>query len=259
MDDLLSNLLDGRKIKVLIGLHWTAVVAEVDGEQRCGLASTLSRPHHHHGKPDVPQAGQLEDLPGSALAMLAKSERPILASVGMAAINALLPFHPENWIDLNAEQVLAKHGPGKKVALIGHFPFVNRLRRRVGELLVLEQQPLPGDLPAGSAAEILPQADVVAITGTTLINHTLDELLAFCSTRALVILLGPSTPLSPALFDHGIDILCGSVVTAIEPVLRVVGHGGTFRQLHRAGVRTVAMTQPGYNNGNGTIDRVRDR
>ena len=180
LDDLLSNLLEGNITKVLIGLHWTAVVAEAKGQQRCGLASTLSNSHHRHGSPDVPQAGQLEDLPGSTLAMLAKSDQPILASVGVAAINALLPHHPETWIDLNAEQVLAKHGFGKKVALIGHFPFVSRLRSRVGELLVLEQNPKPGDLPAGSAAEILPQTDVVAITGTTLINHTLDELLAFC-------------------------------------------------------------------------------
>jgi uncharacterized protein (DUF4213/DUF364 family) len=233
-DDLLGTLIDGRITKVLIGLHWTAVIAEVEGQQRCGLASTLSKPHHHHGQPDVPQAGQLEDLPGSELAMLAKSDEPILPGVGIAAINALLPHHPEAWIDLNAEQVLAEHGLGKKVALIGHFPFVTRLRSQVAELWVLEQQPKAGDLPAQSAAEILPQADVVAITGTTLINHTLNELLQLCSTQALIILLGPSTPLSPALFDHGIDILCGSVVTAIEPVLRVIRHGGTFRQVHRA-------------------------
>ncbi len=196
LDALLGSLLEGRITKVLIGLHWTAVVADIEGGQRCGLASTLSKPHHHHGDLDVPQAGQLESLSGSALAILAQSDEPTLASVGVAAINALLPHHPEAWIDLNAEEMLAKHGVGKKVALIGHFPFAARLRSRVGELLVLEQQPQPGDLPAVAAAEILPQADVVAITGTTLINHTLDELMAFCSAQALIILLGPSTPLA---------------------------------------------------------------
>jgi uncharacterized protein (DUF4213/DUF364 family) len=165
----------------------------------------------------------------------------------VAAINALLPHHPDAWIDLNAENVLAKHGAGKRVALIGHFPFVDRLREDVGELLVLEQNPQPGDFPAAAAAEILPQVDVVAITGTSLINHTLDELRALCSTKALIILLGPSTPLSPVLFDHGIDILCGSVVTTIEPVFKIIGQGGNFRQVRRAGVRTVTMVRPGYN------------
>jgi uncharacterized protein (DUF4213/DUF364 family) len=253
LDNLLNNLPEGNIVQVLIGLHWTAVVAEIGGERRCGLASTLGMDHEHHGEPDVPQAGQLGRQSGLALAALARSDRPALASVGMATINALLPSNPEALTDLNAEEVIAGHGAGKEVALIGRFPFVPRLRSRVGKLLVLEQNPGPGDLPTTAADEILPAADVVAITGMTLINHTLDGLLRSCSPHALVILLGPSTPLSPVLFDHGIDIICGSVVTAVDPVLQVVGQGGTFRQVHRAGVRTVTMTQAGYNSGIGFI------
>jgi uncharacterized protein (DUF4213/DUF364 family) len=38
---------------------------------------------------------------------------------------------------------------------------------------ILEQRPGLDDLPAEAAAEVIPQADVVAITGTSLINHTL--------------------------------------------------------------------------------------
>ncbi|MGD8857809.1 MAG: DUF364 domain-containing protein [Chloroflexota bacterium] len=246
LDEILDTLLDGWVTSVLIGLHWTAVMAEVGGQRRCGLASTLSGPHRHHGQADVPQAGQLEIRSGAALAALAKADQPTQASVGVAAINALLPQLPEAWVDLNAEEVLAREGAGKRVALIGHFPFVDGLHSRVGELSVLEQRPQPGDLPASAAAEILPQAEVVAISGTTVINHTLEGLLALCSEEAMIILLGPSTPLSPVLFDHGVDLLCGSVVTDIEAVLRVAGQGGNFRQVRRAGVRTVTMARPGY-------------
>lgn len=247
LDQLLSNLLEGKIVKVLIGLHWTAVVAEIEGRQQFGLASTLRVPHSHHEQPDVPQAGDLESLSGSALAALTKSEELTLAAVGVAAINALLPFYPEAWIDLNAEEVLAKHGRGKNVAVIGHFPFVDRLRSHVSRLHILEQHPQPGDLSAAAAAAILPQADVIAITGTTLINHTFDQLLEICSPQALIILVGPSTPLSPIIFDHGVDILCGSVVTAPHPVLNVIGQGGNFRQVRRAGVRTVTLARSEYN------------
>lgn len=243
LDNLLNSCLEGEIVEVLIGLHWIAVVAEVEGERRCGLASTLQPDHHHHIEPDVPQAGQLESLSSSDLATLVQSDKLILSGIGLAAINALLPRLSDDWVDLNAETVIATHGAGKNVALIGHFPFVPRLRSQVGKLSVLEHNPQPGDLPATAAAEIIPQADVVAITGTTLINHTLDGLLDLCSPQALVISLGPSTPLSPLLFDYGVDILCGSVVTKIEPVLRTIGQGGNFRQVHRAGVRTVALTE----------------
>lgn len=245
--DLLNTSFDGAVSSVLIGLHWTAVVAETAGGRRCGLASTLHAARQHHWEADIPQAGQLADMSASALAGLISLPSPLLAGIGAATINAFLSPDPHFLVDLNAEEVIGTHGAGKKVALIGHFPFVPRLRNRVGELHVLEQNPRAGDLPADDAADILPGADVVAITGTTLINHTLDELLGYCAPQALVILLGPSTPLNAALFDHGIDILCGSIVDAVDPVLQVVGQGGTFRQVRRAGVRTVTMTQPGYN------------
>lgn len=236
---------DRRVKRVLIGLHWTAVVIDYEGRDRCGLASTLSS-NQHHGHPDMPLAGQLEALSGLELAALAESKQPVENSAGMAAINAMLPRDPLTWIESNAEQVLVTYGAGKEVALVGHFPFAARLRGRVAELWVFEQRPRPGDLPAGAVNDIFPLADVIAITGTALINHTLEDLLALAPQNALVVLLGPTTPLCPILFDYGIDVLCGSVVTAIEPVLRVAGQGGNFRQVRQAGVSTVTMFRPGF-------------
>jgi len=55
--------------------------------------------------------------------------------------------------------------------------------------------------------------------------------------------LGPSTPLSPVLFDYGVDLLCGSIVTDIEPVLRAVRQGANFRQVHKAGVQLICMAR----------------
>jgi uncharacterized protein (DUF4213/DUF364 family) len=244
LDELLATLPDGNVFEVCIGLHWTAVVVEVDGRWRCGLASTLVS-EHKHGVADVPQAGELETLGAHELAGFARSERSTLTSVGFATSNALMPPQPQSWVDANASMVIARHGADKTVALIGHFPFIPDLRSLVGKLYVLEQDPGENELPAEAAVDILPQADVVAITSMTLLNSTFQDLLALCSPEALVMLLGPSTPLSPILFDHGIDLLSGSVVTAIEPVLRAIKQGGNFRQVHRAGVRLVTMWRPG--------------
>jgi uncharacterized protein (DUF4213/DUF364 family) len=193
----------------------------------------------------VPQAGDLELLTGLELAAQTQSEQPTLVSVGMAAVNALLPRQPTSWVDLNAEDVIASHGAGQSVALIGHFPFVERLRAKGGQLTVLELDPQPGDLPVSAATEVLPQAQVVAITGMTLLNHTLDILLSLCASDALVILLGPSVPLDRILFKRGVDILCGSIITDLDGVLAAVRQGANFRQVHRAGVRLVTITRPG--------------
>jgi uncharacterized protein (DUF4213/DUF364 family) len=187
----------------------------------------------------------LESWTGLELAALTQSEQPTLVSVGMAAVNALMPHQPASWVDLNAEDVIASHGVGKPVALVGHFPFVDRLRAKVGQLTVLELDPQPGDLVATTASEVLPRSQVVAITGMTFLNHTLKGLLELCSPEALVILLGPSVPLDPLLFEWGADILCGSIVTDIDAVLVAVRQGANFRQIHRAGVRLVTITRSG--------------
>lgn len=249
LERVVSNLPDGCVQDVRIGIHWTAVVVETNGVLRCGIASTVTAAHAEHGKADVLQAGQLNTLSGRELAGLAlpvgqHGISPVQVSIGLAAINALLPHQSGAWVDVNAEQVIARHGAGKKVALIGHFPFIPRLRSQVGELSILERRPGPGELPEEAAAEVLPQADLVAITSMTIINGSLDSLLALVSPHAKILLLGPSTPLSPLLFAHGIDLLSGSVVTDIEAVLRVLSQGGTFRQIHPAGVRLVTMARP---------------
>ena len=77
---------------------------------------------------------------------------------------------------------------------------------------MIEQHPTGDDHPAEAAAGLIPQADVVALTASALINHTLDDLLALCSPEALVLILGPSTPLSPVLFHHGATTIAGSRV-----------------------------------------------
>lgn len=243
LDDLLASLPDGEVLHVSIGLHWTAVVVRSDGQERCGLASTLTTSSEHFGEATIAQAGQLHTLAALELAQLAGGDHPTLASVGAAAINALLP-PPAHWETLNAEEVIAARGVGKMVAMIGSFPFVPRLRPRVGELLVLERDPKADELPASAAPDVLPRAEVVAITGMTFVNHSLEDLLARCAPHATVLVMGASTPLSPVLFDHGVDILSGSLVTEIEPVLRAVQQGATFRQIHKAGVQLVTLRCP---------------
>lgn len=240
---LLEDIQEGIVLDVAIGLHWTAVHVEVDGENRCGLASTLRERHVHGGPPQVPRAGSLSELGGKALAQFAlERERPTLASVGVAALNALLPQPPEEALeDLNAEHVLADRGQGLRGAIVGHFPFVPRIRGAFEELWVIEQDPGPGEWPPEAASDLLPKSDLIAITGMSLINHTLEGLLSLCPEESFVMVLGPSTPLSSRLFDCGADMLAGSIVTKVDAVRRAVRQGANFRQVHRAGVRLVTL------------------
>jgi hypothetical protein len=127
------------------------------------------------------------------------------------------------------------------VAIVGHFPFVERVRQAADVCWVLELRPRPGDLSAAQAKELLPQADVVALTGTSLLNHTFDDLIALCRPEAYVVLLGASAPLSPVLLDRGVDAVSGTKVVDVPAALRAVGEGATFRQI--PGKRLLTMTR----------------
>jgi uncharacterized protein (DUF4213/DUF364 family) len=246
IDELLTTLPDGLVQDVRVGAFWTAVVVELEGHRRCGLASTLRDDDHHHGGgPAMRDAGRLMERSVRELAKLARSYHPMEAAIGMATINALLPRQEEQWVDLNAGEVIARHGAGKRVALVGHFPFIPRVQEQVGVLWVLEQRPRGEDLAAEAAYDVIPKADVVAITGTALLNHTFESLMALCRPGTLVLVLGPSTPLSPILFDHGVHILSGSVVEDVDAVLCAVSQGANFRQLHCYGVRLVTIQNMG--------------
>jgi uncharacterized protein (DUF4213/DUF364 family) len=224
--------------QVLIGAFWTAVVLEGD-PPRCGLASTLRAESHDEGPP-IRQPGRLREHGGRELAEWLRSPRILEASVGMAAFNAFLEVDESTCADLNAERVILERGAGRRVAIVGHFPFVERVRQAAGTCWVLELRPRSGDLSAGHAAEVLPQADVLALTGTSLLNHTFDDLMSLCRPEAFVVLLGASAPLSPVLLEHGVDAISGTRVVDVPAALGAVGEGATFRQI--PGKRLLTMT-----------------
>lgn len=241
---LLPTLPEGKLLDIHIGLYWTAVLAEVDGQTRCGLAATVGdESHHYTTDPAVARAGHLTDLSARQLAEYVHSPHPPEVSLGLAAVNALLPPRPDLWTDLHSKEVLARLGADRTVVMVGHFPFVPELRPRVGRLLVLEQHPQDElDLPAERAPEIIPQADVLAITAMTLLNRTFDDLIALRRPGAPMVIIGPSTPLTPILFEMGAVILSGAVVERPGPVLRGLREGANFHQLRQMGVRLVSMT-----------------
>jgi uncharacterized protein (DUF4213/DUF364 family) len=234
IDRLLESLTNDAPVRqILVGAFWTAVVLNTD-PPRCGLASTL---HAEGGGPWPPvvEAGRLQARSGRGLAEMLRSERILEASIGMAAVNALLEVDETPLAEVNAEEIILERGTGKRVAIVGHFPFIDRARQVAADCWVLERDPAPGDLPASHASQVLPQADVVALTGTSLLNHTFGELMGLCRPDAFVLLLGPSVPMMPLFFDLGVNALSGTCVDDPELVLRSVSQGATFRQIKRAG------------------------
>ncbi len=225
--------------EVQTGAFWTIVTSRFTGMSTTYRDLDLQ----HTDRPQmVKKAGHLTELTAGELAQYAFSEESVSASIGMASINSLIDIDETQCQELNAFDIAAEKGKGRNIGVVGHFPFVPKLREVANQLWVIEKRLRPGDLPAEDAAKILPQCDVVCLTGTSFINHTIEELLALCS-NAFIILTGPTSPMTPLLFDFGIDVICGTKVTDPQLVARYITQGATFRQLKHQGVKLLALAK----------------
>ena len=237
LEDIISSItVDAPVTDVTRGIFWTAVVS-----RHCGLASTMI---YDCKMEDGREPGQTSYLQTSA-ASLAKGavlSSTLDASVGLAAINSLIDVDMARCIDLNAGDYLAENGQGKNITVIGHFPFVDDLRKVAKKLWVIEKRLQPGDRPEEETGTLLARSDLIAISSTTLINHTLGTILGLCPSGSTKMLLGPTTPLTSVLFDHGVDIISGSIVTDPDTALLGIRQGANFRALKRTGsIRLVTL------------------
>jgi uncharacterized protein (DUF4213/DUF364 family) len=224
----------------LAGLHWFAVRSE-----GMGLAMTP-----REGERCLPRAGEIAGMRTRDLAASLKSWNLHEAALGLAALNSALnaPLSMKHSLGLCPGQqpdedvftCLLDEFRGRKVAVVGHFRNLERVQA-ICDLSILERLPQPGDLPDPACEWILPEQDYVVITATTLINKTLPRLLQL-SRNARVVLAGPSTPMTPRLFEFGIDMLAGLVVEDEKRVWTVVQEGGRHGIFHR-GSRKVKVAR----------------
>ncbi len=235
LEDLLSTLSDENipVKKIIIGVHWTLVSSKY-----CGLGSTMMG-QEQPGHSQIRDVGHLHEKSAQELASWILSDNLLEASIGIAALNSLLVLDEGKATQDNAAEIIYQESRGKNLAIIGHFPFIDRFKPTTRNCWVIEKKPFGDDFPEVAAKEYLPQADVIAITGTAFINHTIEGLLKLCPPRSIVMVLGPSTPLSPLLFNYGITYLSGSRIIDEEAAINTIQQGASFQQVQ--GVKLYTM------------------
>jgi uncharacterized protein (DUF4213/DUF364 family) len=224
-----------RTADLAAGRHWLMVKSDQGG---IGLAQRA-----------VP-APLPDSLPDSLreLAGWLKSWDFSRAALGMAAVNAAVntPEQVEAALAASAGSADAfdffrKEARGRKAAVIGHFPYLDGLREQ-SEVYVLERNPLAGDLPDPAAEYILPDMDYVFLTSTSIINKTLPRLLELAQ-GAKIVLVGPTTPLTPLLFEYGAAALAGLAVSDSQDLAEAIKKD-SCQQIFRSAARKVNLLRP---------------
>lgn len=191
----------------------------------------------------MPFPGKLRGRRAADLLDEAVEQAGIRRTVGIATLNALAQIVNESR-DLEGYEVVdrldafeaAEVRADETVVVVGAFvPFLRELRKIGARHFVLEKDPStlkPHEMPyfreAERAPEIVPQADVLIITGTTLANDTLGELIALAKPSARVVVIGPTVTMIPdAFFERGCHILGGVRVTDPDAFLDILAEGGS--------------------------------
>ena len=188
-------------------------------------------------------AGKLRQEKVSDLMQWALDSNALKAAVGVATLNALSHCLWEKKGFPGCEVIqgqdafdLLDFSKAKRVVLVGAFtPYIRRLTRMDLDLTVVEKNPQTlGDeaakyfCPAEEAPKILPQADVVILTGSTIVNHTIDGLLSFIKRSCQVAVVGPTASMVPcSFFVRGVNLVGGMRITDPDNALRILAEGGS--------------------------------
>ncbi|MBF2062917.1 MAG: DUF364 domain-containing protein [Calothrix sp. C42_A2020_038] len=214
--------------EIIIGLTWTFCQAE--GIGLCMSPGQATR--------TLPWSGTLINTTVANLAPWLESWDSYQATVAMAAINAVInskspllclsqPLDSKNYPNLAVFEHFLPLIRGKRVVVVGRYPGLSQYEQEIN-LTVLERQPTPQDLPDTACEYILPEADWVFLTATSIVNKTFPRLVEL-SQNAKLVLMGPTLPWLEEFADMGINYLAGVAITNPNLLRQTIAEGGGTR------------------------------
>ena len=113
---------------------------------------------------------------------------------------------------------LLKIQPQETISLIGAFiPYIRRLKTMGNPFSIIEkntQTLRPDEMkffkPESEMGSTLEKSDVVIITGTAIVNHTIDSILSCLRSGQRAAIIGPTASILPErFFDRGVQVMAG--------------------------------------------------
>ncbi|MEE4262018.1 MAG: DUF364 domain-containing protein [Desulfobacteraceae bacterium] len=223
--DLFKKRAGEVNINVLcLGLGYTAVTLSDGG---IGLSYT-----HFEDKKSCMLLNKhidYEEKPAIQLLEKIKSDHPVERSMALALVNALnhkdalgYPEDRKNSIMLDRFKI----GQGTNVAMVGFIgPLVDILKQKNALVEVLDASRNMGQ-KEDFYTKLGNWADVLLLTSTSILNNTTEEILRKVHPKVKTVMLGPSTPMVAAAFEHlPVHMLAGTVPVDKANVLKAIRHG----------------------------------
>ncbi|MDI6861226.1 MAG: DUF364 domain-containing protein [Caldisericia bacterium] len=205
--------------KLCVGIRWIAVLSK-----RTGISITYDNNKNQTGLED---AGNFEGKTAGELLKFLKTFDTLKIGIGLATLNSLIN-PPKNFETINIFDYLIEIGKDKRIVFIGHFDDIKKLQGVAKEIIILERKPKEDDYLDTFQEYLIPEGDIIAITGSTFANKSIKRILEL-SRGKYVIVFGPSTPLSPILFDYGVDMIGGIIPKDDLKLFNIISQGGSIK------------------------------
>jgi uncharacterized protein (DUF4213/DUF364 family) len=170
-----------------------------------------------------------EGQPAVELLEKIKSDNPVERSMALALVNALNYREALEYPEDKKNKIMFdkfKIGEGTRVAMVGFIgPLVDLLKQKKASVEVLDASRNMGH-KEDFYAKLDNWADVLILTSTSILNNTTEEILQKVHKKVKTVMLGPSTPMVAAAFEHlPVHMLAGTVPIDKENVLKAIRHG----------------------------------
>lgn len=191
----------------------------------------------------MPSSGKLKGQPVSYFLDKLAHDRPLEKAMSIAVLNALSAScwrkaPPEDYhVEFGTDPVDGLEIPEDAlVVVIGALvPYLKMLKARKQPFHILEKdtrtlkpEEIPYFVPPERANEVISRADFLIVTGTTVLNDTLEGILNQVRPGAEVVLVGPTASMLPeAFFRRGVRAIGSIAVTDPDALLDILAEAGS--------------------------------
>jgi uncharacterized protein len=197
----------------------------------------------------MPAAGSFGKTPLLEILPYALDHNVLKSAIGVATLNAvsqliLESVNPSGFTVIKDTDGFDLLGilPHETVSLVGAFgPYIRRLKKMGSLFFVIERNPQtlrPDEMkyfrPESEMGAILERSDVAILTGTAIVNHSIDRIFPHLDDKKRAGIIGPTASMIPdAFIRRGISIMAGVRITDPQRMTTVLKEGGSAYHLFK--------------------------
>ncbi len=205
----------------------------------------------------MPAAGHFVGKKVSEIINFSLDPNVLKSAIGIATLNALSHWVIESGNQKESVPIKDRDGydllniqPHETVSLVGAFhPYIRRLKSAGNPFYIIEKNRhalRPDEMkhfrPESEMKTAIANSQVILLTGTTIVNQTVDHILSWINNGKRTAIVGPTASLIPdAFYKRGVTVMAGIHIFNPDRMLEILKQGVSAYHLLRESAQKIAF------------------